>query len=162
MKREGETRRLLRLRGWGRSGGIHGREVTHKMPPAPVSKGPATDRIEGMRRAAALYLTSRECVARDVAFLLLPREADTAGEGSNERSPCVGDLMIFTRGSVFMVGFAIVKNRPGPELARMADRIRDLGQSCRIIHAETPAHAVEQLARLIDGDTGETSLGPGR
>ncbi|MBE9557544.1 MAG: hypothetical protein IMF08_11865 [Proteobacteria bacterium] len=134
-----ETRRLLRLRGWGRDGGIHGRIVNRKTPVAGKKAG--TDCIAGMRRAAALYLTSRECVARDVAFLLLPREADEA---------CAGDLMIFTRGAVFMVGFAMAKRRPGPALARTAGRIRDLGQSCRIIHAETPAHAVEQLARLLD------------
>lgn len=162
MKRAGETRRLLRLRGWGRNGGIHGREVTRKTLPAPVLKGPATDRVEGMRRAAALYLTSRECVARDVAFLLLPRESGEAGEGRDGRAPRGGDLMVFTRGSVFMVGFAMAKQRPVPALARMAGRIRDLGQSCRIIHAETPAHAVEQLARLIDGDVSEVSSRPAR
>lgn len=105
-----------------------------------------------MRRAAALYLTSRECVTRDVAFLLLPREAGKAGEGRGEQPSSAGDLIVFTRDSVFMVGFALAKRRPGPGLARIADRIRDLGQSCRIIHAETPAHAVEQLVRLIDGD----------
>ena len=148
MSRDKESRRLLRLRGWGRDGGIHGREVARRNLTAPVVKAPATDGIEGMRRAAALYLTSRECVARDVAFLLLPREAEKAGEG---RAPCAGDLLVFTRGSVFMVGFAIAKQRPGPALARMAGRLRDLGQACRIIHAETPAHAVEQLVRLIDG-----------
>ena len=136
-----ETRRLLRLRGWGRNGGIYGRKAEDKVG-APVAARPATGCIAGMRRAAALYLTSRECVARDVAFLLLPREAEEA---------CAGDLMIFTRGAVVMVGFAMAKRRPGPALARTAGRIRDLGQSCRIIHAETPAHAVEQLARLLDG-----------
>jgi hypothetical protein len=139
------TRRLLRLRGWGRNGGIHGRVVERKELAAPVTSGPGGDRIEGMRRAASLYLTSRECVARDVSFLLLP-----PGGGKS----CAGDLMVFTRESVFMVGFAVAKQRPGPALARMAGRIRDLSQTCRIIHAETPAHAVEQLARLIDGDSG--------
>lgn len=162
MKREGETRRLLRLKGWGRNGGIHGRVVTDRKPLTPVSKGPAADRIAGMRRAAALYLTSRECVARDVAFLLLPREAVSAGEGREGRSSCVGDLMVFTQNRVFMVGFALAKQRASPALVRMADRVRDLGQSCRIIHAETPAHAVEQLARLIDGDVREASLKPAR
>jgi hypothetical protein len=137
------TRRLLRLRGWGRDGGIHGRVVNRKRPVAVAVAGKAgTDCIDGMRCAATLYLTSRECVARDVAFLLLPRETAEA---------CAGDLMVFTRAAVFMVGFAMAKQRPGPSLARMTGRIRDLGQSCRIIHAETPAHAVEQLARLIDG-----------
>jgi hypothetical protein len=138
------ARRLLRLRGWGRDGGIYGRKAEGKLP-APAAANPACDRIEGMRRAATLYLTSRECVARDVAFLLLPREMDEAR---------AGDLMVFTRGGVFMVGFAMANRRPGPALARMTGRIRDLGQSCRIIHAETPAHAVEQLARLIDGAGG--------
>ena len=145
MKRDGEARHLLRLRGWGRNGGIYGRKAEGKGAVATVAamaKMAKADRIDAMRRAASLYLTSRECVARDVAFLLLPREMADAQ---------AGDLMVFTRGGVFLVGFAMAKQRPGPALARMAGRIRDLGQSCRIIHAETPAHAVEQLARLIDG-----------
>jgi len=141
MKRDGEARHLLRLRGWGRNGGIYGRKAEGRAA-AAVAKVAKADRVDAMRRAAALYLTSRECVARDVAFLLLPREMVEAQ---------AGDLMVFTRGGVFLVGFAMAKQRPGPALARMAGRIRDLGQSCRIIHAETPAHAVEQLARLIDG-----------
>jgi len=142
MSGDRESRRLLRLRGWGRNGGIHGRKVESKAP-AALLKEAKVDRIAEMRRAAALYLSSRECVARDVAFLLLPREAGRT---------CVGDLMVFTRGDVFMAGFVAAKRRPDPALTRMAGRIRDLGQYCRIIHAETPAHAVEQLARLIDGD----------
>ena len=139
------VRRLLRLRGWGRNGGIHGREIERKKLSAPVAKGPATDMIEGIRRAAVLYLTSRECVTRDVAFLVLPRAGSNAG---------AGDLMVFTRDRVFLIGFAMARQRPSPALARMAGRIRDLGQTCRIIHAETPAHAVEQMARLIDGYCG--------
>jgi hypothetical protein len=96
-----------------------------------------------MRRAAALYLASRECVARDVAHILLPGGAEKGG---------AGDLMVFTRREVLLVGFALSKRPPGPALARMAGRIRELGRPSRIIHAETPAHAVEQLARLIDGE----------
>lgn len=104
-----------------------------------------------MRRAAALYLTSRECVARDVAFLLLPGDTGASGAEKSGARQCVGDLMVFTRRSVFMVGFVLARRQPGPALARMAGRLGDLGQACRIIEAETPAHAVEQLARLIDG-----------
>jgi len=149
MNRDGKSRRLLRLRGWGRDGGIYGREAEPgKKVSLPVK--PNGDRVEGMRRAAALYLTSRECVARDVAFLLLPGEAATSA-GAKTQSNRGGDLMVFTRKSVFMVGFAMTRNRPDPALTRLAHRIGDLGQTCRIIHAETPAHAVEQLARLIDG-----------
>lgn len=107
MSREGEVRRLLRLRGWGRKDGIHGREVARTRPVAPRAKVSAADRVEGMRRAAALYLTSRECVARDVAFLLLPGETDAPDEGKGGARRCVGDLMVFTRESVFMVGFAL-------------------------------------------------------
>lgn len=154
MTGEGERRRLLRLRGWGRDGGIFGREAERqKRVASQKRKATASERIEGMRRAAALYLGSRECVARDVAFILLPR----VGAGTNEterRGPAqgAGDLMVFTRRDVFLVGFALAKRPPGPALARMAGRVRDLGQPCRIIHAETAAHAVEQLARLIDGE----------
>jgi len=135
-----EERRLLRLRGWGRKGGIYGRATQGKAPGTAV-QGKQVDAIGEMRRAAALYLASRECVSRDIAFLLLP-----PGHGRN----CVGDLMVFTRGDVFMAGFAMTRQRPAAALSQMAGRIRDLGKSCRIIHAETPAHAVEQLERLIE------------
>ena len=157
MSGEGEVRRLLRLRGWGRKGGIHGREVARTRPVAAGAKASAADRVEGMRRAATLYLTSRGCVARDVAFLLLPGETDAPDVGKGGALHCVGDLMVFTRESVFMVGFALARRQPRPALARMAGRLGDLGQTCRIIQAETPAHAVEQLARLIDGGGGADS-----
>jgi hypothetical protein len=144
MTDEGERRRLLRLRGWGREGGIFGQEATrHKRVQPEKRKAGDPERIEAMRRAAALYLASRECVARDLAYILLP-----GGEGKGS----AGDLMVFTRRDVFLVGFALPKRPPGAALARMAGRVRDLGRPCRIIHAETPAHAVEQLASLIDGE----------
>jgi len=143
MTGEDERRRLLRLRGWGREGGIFGRDAVRRMGARPESrKANGAERIEAMRRAAALYLASRECVARDLAYILLP---GGAGEGG------AGDLMVFTRRDAFLVGFALPKRPPGVALSRMAGRVRDLGRPCRIIHAETPAHAVEQLAKLIDG-----------
>jgi hypothetical protein len=149
MSGDRQSRRLLRLRGWGRNGGIYGRAAEGKKA-APVVAKRTIDRIDEMRRAAIFYLTSRECVARDVAFLLLPRNSD---------GTCAGDLMVFTRDQVFMAGFAMAKQKPSPALARLIGRIRDLGQPCRIIHAETPAHAVEQLARLIDGTNSERGDG---
>ena len=95
---------------------------------------------QAMRRAVALYLTSRECVARDVGFLLLH---EGTGDGA--------DMVVFTRGDMFLVGIAIAGRGPGPAISRQSKRVRDLGQSYHLIEAETPAHAVEQLARLIDG-----------
>lgn len=146
MTGEGERRRLLRLRGWGREGGIFGREAVRRVPARPSQrKAGGPERIEAMRRAAALYLASRETVARDVAHILLP-----GGEAGKDTH--IGDLMVFTRRDVFLVGFALPKRPPGSALARIAGRIRELGRPCCIIHAETPAHAVEQLARLIDGE----------
>lgn len=146
MTGEGERRRMLRLRGWGREGGIFGREAVRRKRTLPEKrKAKGAERIEAMRRAAALYLASRECVARDVAHILLP--GGDSGEGAHG-----GDLMVFTRRDVILVGFALPKRPPGPALARMTGRIRELGRPCRIIHAETPAHAVEQLAQLIDGE----------
>lgn len=146
MTGEGERRRLLRLRGWGREGGIFGREAARRAPARPSKRKPGeSERIEAMRRAAALYLASRECVARDLAYILLPG-------GEAEGGAYAGDLMVFTRHDVILVGFALSKRQPGLALARLAGRVRELGQPCRIIHAETPAHAVEQLARLIDGE----------
>lgn len=152
MNQEGKERRLLRLRGWGRAGGIQGRTVRRRGRAQPPKESRRkADGIAEMRRAAALYLRSRACVARDVAHILLPgREASVEAERDDRGGG--GDLMIFTRSGVFLVGFALAKRRPAPALARMAGRVRDLGQTCRIIHAETPAHAVEQLARLIDGE----------
>lgn len=156
MRDAERRRRLLRLRGWGRDGGIHGRLVTG---PAPLRRDGvrknAGDRIPEMRRAAALYLASRACVARDVAHILLPeRKSEEKPDAGGDANETAGDLLIFTKRGVILVGFAMAKRRPAAALSRIAGRIRDLGQNCRIIHAETPAHAVEQLARLLDGGEG--------
>jgi hypothetical protein len=143
---------LLRLRGWGRDGGIHGRLMTGRAPLRRdgVRKN-AGDRVSEMRRAAALYLTSRACVARDVAHILLPERKPAEEPAARSQSgEAAGDLLIFTKRGVILVGFAMAKRRPAAALSRMAGRLRDLGQNCRIIHAETPAHAVEQLARLLE------------
>lgn len=155
MRNGEERRRLLRLRGWGRDGGIHGRLMTGR---APVRRDAvqdyAGDRISEMRRAAALYLTSRACVARDIAHIVLPQQKEGESGARGESGDTAGDLLIFTKRGVILVGFAMARRRPAAALSRMAGRIRDLGQNCRIIHAETPAHAVEQLARLLEGGEG--------
>lgn len=143
MSGEDSERRLLRLRGWGREGGFLGRSVARRKtqrPAIPAGEGERNG-VDAMRRAAALYLASRESQSRDLAWLELPRN----GRGG-------GDIMLFTRRGAWLLGFARARRRPAPALTRFAGQIRALGHSCRIIHAETPAHAVELLARLLDGE----------
>ena len=124
---------------------------------------PARPRLDqvAVRRAAALYLLGREAMARDVAFLLLPM-ADEApppalGEARRRAAPSAAvragaaDLVLWTKAGTLLVGFAPAKSRPRPTQQGLAAALRDLGQTYRTIHAETPADAVEQLARLIEG-----------
>lgn len=113
---------------------------------------------DAMRRAAALYLLGREAVARDLVFLLLPGPADTVRPVPSDNAapagalrPGAADLAVWTRRGLLLVGFAPAKGRPRPAQDRFAARLRALGGDYRLIRAETPAHAVEQLVALIDG-----------
>lgn len=118
-----------------------------------------------MRRAAALYLLSREALARDVTFLLLPDPAEAdrrpaaTSRGTDARGAPAGavrsgaaDLVLWARGRALLVGFVPSRDQPSPVQQRLAVALRGLGHEYRMLHAETPAHAVELLARLIDGE----------
>lgn len=112
-----------------------------------------------MRRAAALYLLSREALARDVTFLLLPDPAEGSGGAAASRGvpagavrPGAADLVLWARGRALMIGFAPARDRPSPAQRRFAAALRTLGHEYRVLHAETPAHAVELLARLLAGE----------
>lgn len=120
---------------------------------------------DAMRRAAALYLLGREAVARDVVVLLLPgpdeRPATAGPRGTASAKtgapaaavrPGSADLMVWTRGRVLLVGFAPPKGRSRPGQDRFAASLRALGHDYRMLHPETPAHAVELLAKLLDGE----------
>lgn len=131
--------------------------VTQRPHPRGIPR-PQAD-LAAMRRAASLYLLSREAVARDVAFLLLPEPSD-AGERpahdpraapSRAVRPGAADLALWLRGRMLLVGFAPAKGRPRLAQDRLSAALRGLGHDYRMIRAETPAHAVEQLVKLIDG-----------
>jgi len=66
--------------------------------------------------------------------------------------PGAADLMLWARGRVLLVGFAPARDRPSPAQRRFAAALRALGHEYRVLHAETPAHAVELLARLLAGE----------
>jgi len=136
--------------------------VTHRARPRAAPR-PGFD-LDAMRRAAALYLLGREAVARDVAVLLLPgpderpatagpRGSDTARTGAPAAAvrPGAADLAVWARGRCLLVGFAPPKGRPRPGQDRFAAALRALGHDYRMLHPETPAHAVELLAKLLDG-----------
>lgn len=131
--------------------------VTQRAHPRGIPR-PQAD-LSAMRRAAALYLLSREAVARDVAFLLLPEPAGADGRPAHDPRaapsravrPGAADLALWLRGRMLLVGFAPAKGRPRLPQDRFAAALRGLGHDYRMIRAETPAHAVEQLVKLIDG-----------
>lgn len=131
--------------------------VTQRSRPRGLPR-PQAD-LSAMRRAAALYLLSREAVARDVAFLLLPAPADPDRKPVHDSHaaparavrPGAADLALWLRGRMLLVGFAPAKGRPRLAQDRFAAALRGLGHDYRTIRAETPAHAVEQLVKLIDG-----------
>lgn len=174
------------------------RQPTVALAGRPRSGRPSFDR-PALRRAAALYLLSRETLARDVSFLLLPAGAEAPpasgpaaprrpaapgsgnggprGAGRDARDapddpddpagrddrdgrvvparalrPGAADLVVWLRGRVLLVGFAPPRARPLLAQQRFAASLRALGHEARLIHAETPAHAVEQLAALLEGD----------
>lgn len=111
--------------------------------PRPRIQPSAPERLEAMRRAAVLYLTSRECVARDVAFMRIaePRDSDP-GAGT-------ADIVVWAPGKTFAVAFAHMSGRDLTE--RQRERVTRVGGLYFTVRAETPAHAVEKLAQLIDG-----------
>lgn len=136
--------------------------VTRRARPRTAPR-PVFD-VDAMRRAAALYLLGREAVARDVAVLLLPgpdermatagpRGSDSARTGAPAAAvrPGAADLVVWAHGRCLLVGFAPPKSRPRPAQDRFAAALRSLGHEYRMLHPETPAHAVEMIARLLDG-----------
>lgn len=100
------------------------------------------------RRAVRLYLTSRESLARDVAFAML------AGESSNASGDPAGgaaDLLVWPPGGAAFAIALVPATGPAPRpVERLADRVAALGGHLYEIRAETPADAVAQLRGLID------------
>ncbi len=116
---------------------------------------PRGQAIAAMRRAVSLYLASREAVTRDIAFLVLPdagqdREGDSP-PGRRSVHPGAADLLIWTRGRGLVVGLCPARGRSRLAQEVFSGTLRRLGHEYRLIRAETPAHAVEQLEKLIDG-----------
>ncbi len=110
--------------------------------------------IAALRRAASLYLASREAVSRDIAFLVLPdagqdRE-NNPPPGRRGAHPGAADLLVWTGGRGLVVGLCPARGRSRLAQEVFSGTLRRLGHEYRLIRAETPAHAVEQLEQLID------------
>lgn len=110
--------------------------------------------IAAMRRAVSLYLASREAVSRDIAFLILPGAAEDRRSdlppGRRGAHPGAVDLLVWTRGRGLVVGLCPARGRSRLAQEVFSGTLRRLGHEYRLIRAETPAHAVEQLEQLID------------
>ena len=111
--------------------------------------------MAALRRAVSLYLASREAVARDIAFLVLPdagqdRE-DNLPPGRRCVHPGAADLLVWTGNRGLVVGLCPARGRSRLAQQVFGETLRRLGHEYRLIRAETPAHAVEQLQELIDG-----------
>lgn len=111
--------------------------------------------VSAMRRAATTYLASRGSVKRDLAFITLPGIAEENPEQSLTARcgvfPGAADLIVWTGARVLVIGLAPAKGKTRLAQDLLSATLRRLGHEYRLVRAETPAHAVEQIARLIDG-----------
>ena len=121
---------------------------------ATPDAAPRGQAIAAMRRAVSLYLASREAVTRDIAFLVLPdaaRDREAARPpGRRGVHPGAADLLVWTRAGGLVVGLCPARGRSRLAQEVFGATLRRLGHEYRLIRAETPAHAVEQLETLID------------
>ena len=103
----------------------------------------------------ALYLASRNSATRDLVYVMLPetgrRDGDERLPGRSGIHPGAADVIVWTKGRAMVVGLAPVKTRSRLAQDMFSGALRRFGHEYRLIRAETPAHAVEQLAKLIDG-----------
>ena len=74
MSRDQKSRHMLRLRGWGRNGGFHGRLVAPKALASPVVKAPVTTPIArfAVRRARIARMRSPATALRASAMSSMP------------------------------------------------------------------------------------------
>ncbi len=131
---------------------------------APSATGAAWrgQAIVAMRRAASLYLASREAVSRDIAFLIWPGAAQDRRSdlppGRRGVHPGAADLLVWTGGRGLVVGLCPARGRSRLAQEVFSGTLRRLGHEYRLIRAETPAHAVEQLEQLIDAAARDPGL----
>ena len=111
--------------------------------------------VSAMRRAVTTYLASRGSAKRDLAFITLPgiaeEEADRSLAARCGVFPGAADLIVWTGARVLVIGLAPAKGKTRLAQDILSATLRRLGHEYRLVRAETPAHAVEQIARLVDG-----------
>ncbi len=116
--------------------------------------------MAALRRAVSLYLASREAVSRDIAFLMLPDPGQDRDPnpppGRCGVRPGAADLLVWTGKRGLIVGLCPARGRSRLAQEVFSGTLRRLGHEYRLIRAETPAHAVEQLEELIDGAVRES------
>ncbi len=139
-------------------------QATPAAPAAPGAPGAAWrgQAIAALRRAASLYLANREAASRDIAFLVLPDAGQdrrsASPPGRRGVHPGAADLLIWTGGRGLAVGLCPARGRCRLAQEVFSETLRRLGHEYRLIRAETPAHAVEQLEQLIDAAARDPGL----
>lgn len=113
---------------------------------------------QAMQRAVALYLESRKCVVRDLVYTHIPHggkrgrteAAIFKGLGVVAGAP---DFVIWLKGgAVLNIELKAKGGSLNPAQKAFGAGLHALGHSYHVVTAETPAHAVEQLERLLDGE----------
>lgn len=112
-----------------------------------------------MQKAAATYLYARQEYVRDLLFCHIPNGgARTKAEAGIFKSMGVQagapDLIVWMRGRTLQVELKPKGGRLSPAQKAFGDRLKALGHSYHVVTAETPAHAVEQLVRLLENECG--------
>lgn len=92
--------------------------------------------VAPMYQAAELYLQSKRLTARSVEFMVCP--------GAPLR------LLVWTEAGMMPVVFVPKGERLPWATVSLVQRLGTLGHTCAVILAETPAHAVKQMASRLD------------
>lgn len=118
---------------------------------------------DDLQAAQVRYLESRRATLRDVMFCAVPNAAQmiTSGARKNYRLaaylrkqglvPGAPDLIIWLRGHVLHIENKVKGRTASAAQEAFGEGLKALGHSYHILAAETPADAVDQLQRLLDG-----------
>lgn len=112
-----------------------------------------------MQKAAATYLYARQEYVRDLLFCHVPNGgARTRAEAGIFKSMGVQagapDLIVWMRGRTIQIELKPKGRTATGNQEWFGDRLKTLGHSYHVVTAETPAHAVEQLVRLLENECG--------
>lgn len=118
---------------------------------------------DDLQAAQVKYLESRRATVRDVMFCAVPNAAQmiTSGARKNYRLaaylrqqglvPGAPDLIIWLRGATLHIENKVKGNTPSDAQEAFGEGLKALGHFYHVLTAETPADAVDQLQRLIEG-----------